>query len=380
VSCGATITGSVTLSTDVGPCPGNGLVVKADNVTVNLAGHRLFGTAGAGDNRVGIQLAAVNGVTVTGGGTVGTERTGDVDNFASGIAVDGGSHNTVTNVFVHDNIGPTDPYAGSANYGDGIVIGAVSDSSHNLISDSSVVHNGIFDGVAVFGVTSKGNRISNNHITDNNVISVSSHGIKGAIDDGVNLGSGVAGSNATTIDGNTISRSGQNGIDACSAGGTPPCLTTGNVITGNVITENGTQWSEVPGVESMGINISDLVAVGPIPFPATNDLISGNRVLGNLGVGIFVNNPYNTISDNVALGNSADRQNLQFGGVYDLYDNTYCSHNNWHGNSYDVGEAYPTCTTQAGHAVTANTPAVGQPGDAALALQSQPRFERRTRP
>ncbi|HET9050607.1 MAG TPA: IPT/TIG domain-containing protein, partial [Candidatus Dormibacteraeota bacterium] len=153
ISCGATVTQSITLTTDLGPCPGNGLVVVGSALTVNLAGHRLYGSADRSDNRVGIELAGVTNVTVT-GSTSSATQSGDVDGFASGVSIDGGSHNTITQLDIHDNAGPP---TFSSNRGDGIVIGSVTASSHNVVSNSVVAHNGVFDGVGVFSAGSKGN-------------------------------------------------------------------------------------------------------------------------------------------------------------------------------------------------------------------------------
>ncbi|MCA1696970.1 MAG: hypothetical protein LC749_20880, partial [Actinobacteria bacterium] len=45
VACGATITRSTTLTANVGPCHGDGIVVAASNITLDLHGHRVFGDA-----------------------------------------------------------------------------------------------------------------------------------------------------------------------------------------------------------------------------------------------------------------------------------------------------------------------------------------------
>jgi len=55
LNCGQVLTKSTTLTADVGPCPRHGLIVRADNVVVDLNGHRVFGTPGPGNARaVGI--------------------------------------------------------------------------------------------------------------------------------------------------------------------------------------------------------------------------------------------------------------------------------------------------------------------------------------
>lgn len=43
IGCGAVITQSTTLHQDVGPCPGLGLIVAADDITLDLNGYRVFG-------------------------------------------------------------------------------------------------------------------------------------------------------------------------------------------------------------------------------------------------------------------------------------------------------------------------------------------------
>jgi len=45
IGCGVTIQTSVTLTSDLGPCPGNGIVIgiNADNVVLNCAGHTISG-------------------------------------------------------------------------------------------------------------------------------------------------------------------------------------------------------------------------------------------------------------------------------------------------------------------------------------------------
>src|SRR5919199_4582097 len=95
LTCGSVITASTVLDADVGPCSGDGLVVGASGVTLNLNGHRVFGTAGPGDN-AGIRLQGRTGVTVTGG---------SVRDFGAGVAVFGGAHNTVARMLIEDNVG-----------------------------------------------------------------------------------------------------------------------------------------------------------------------------------------------------------------------------------------------------------------------------------
>jgi parallel beta-helix repeat protein len=65
VSCGQTLTRSTTLANDLRNCPGNGLVVGARNITVDLAGHTVDGTGAR--RSVGIENKRYANVTVENG-------------------------------------------------------------------------------------------------------------------------------------------------------------------------------------------------------------------------------------------------------------------------------------------------------------------------
>src|SRR5512132_245638 len=43
VTCGQQVTASITVDNDLTNCPGKGLVVGADNITIDLNGHRIDG-------------------------------------------------------------------------------------------------------------------------------------------------------------------------------------------------------------------------------------------------------------------------------------------------------------------------------------------------
>jgi len=66
VSCGQTLTKSTTLTNDLVNCPGTGLIIGADNITVNLNGHTIDGTNNKSgiDNEKHANVKIVNG-TIT---------------------------------------------------------------------------------------------------------------------------------------------------------------------------------------------------------------------------------------------------------------------------------------------------------------------------
>ena len=75
VGCGSLITTDTTLDSDVGPCAGDGLIVAADDVALDLGGHTVSG-AGTG---AGVRVARHTGVEVTGG---------TIEGFHTGLVLD----------------------------------------------------------------------------------------------------------------------------------------------------------------------------------------------------------------------------------------------------------------------------------------------------
>src|SRR4030095_22185 len=78
VECGAVVTQNIKLLADVGPCPGDGLIVVANGVSINLTGHKVFATQRL---NIGIRLENVSNVSVVGG---------TVDGFDTGVLIVGG--------------------------------------------------------------------------------------------------------------------------------------------------------------------------------------------------------------------------------------------------------------------------------------------------
>ncbi len=213
VACGQTITKDTTLTADVGPCDGDGIIIGADNIRLNLNGRRVLGNTdqGASGEFAGIRLAGRTGVTVT-GHPGKSRKTGTVSGFEAGVVIDGGSANTVENLTARDNIGRDDAF--NAELGDGIII---FDSPSNRILNNIVVHNGIFDGIGVLGQDSDNTTIQGNTVDDtvgprpeatSSVGGPAGQGIIVNGADGARRGQ-IAGTN---IEDNTIRRSGSGGI------------------------------------------------------------------------------------------------------------------------------------------------------------------------
>jgi parallel beta-helix repeat protein len=77
VGCGAVVTQNVTLHADLGPCPGDGLVVGANGVRINLNGFTIWGTKAAGS--VGIRVVGHDDVKIVGG------QFASINEFGTGV-------------------------------------------------------------------------------------------------------------------------------------------------------------------------------------------------------------------------------------------------------------------------------------------------------
>ncbi|MDP9412221.1 MAG: right-handed parallel beta-helix repeat-containing protein, partial [Actinomycetota bacterium] len=334
VSCGQTITKNTTLTADVGPCAADGIIIGADNITLNLNGRRVFGNSdqGASGEFAGIRLAGRTGVTVTGHpGKSG--KTGTVSGFEAGVVIDGGSANTVQNVAARDNIGRDDPF--NADLGDGIVI---FDSPSNRILNNVVAHNGIFDGIGVLGSASDNTTIQGNTVED----SVGPRPEPGSTVGGP-AGQGVIVNGAdgatrgvitgTKIEGNTIRRNASTGIGNINH---VDASIVRNTIEGNGFTNRA------------GNGIGIQAGIGfRIQFP-TRILVQGNEVHGNgeNGIRVRANASENRIIDNDAADN--DRA-FDFARSFDLHDeNRDCDSNVWSGNIWGAGLYNPACTAVGG--------------------------------
>ena len=164
LSCGDTITADTTLDIDLADCPNIGIVVGADDITLDLNGHTIDGDGAVfeacGEAEicdVGVLNDGHDGVTVT---------DGSVQEFADGVSVTEASGNRIVGV------------VSSRNLFFGIVLAA---SARSIVRDSAGHDNPApdGDGLALFGshaIRIVGNSFARNglgmHIEDstNNVI------------------------------------------------------------------------------------------------------------------------------------------------------------------------------------------------------------------
>jgi parallel beta-helix repeat protein len=84
--CGLIITSDMTLSHNIGPCSGNGLVIGASHIVFDCAGHSIIGT-GANATSVGINLTGITKAVI---------KNCQVTGFQLGFLLNSSSGNTLT--------------------------------------------------------------------------------------------------------------------------------------------------------------------------------------------------------------------------------------------------------------------------------------------
>ena len=317
VSCGQVITANTTLGNDVGPCPENGIIVGADNVKLDLNGHRVFGTPQSGDG-AGVLVSQRRGVQV---------RDGTVSDFDGGVVIEGGTENKVFRVTARDNIGraatATTP---ATQYGDGI---AILSSTNNLVLQNVAIHNGPYSGIGLFELVDSdhprqvtgptfGNVINKNTVLDNNICRAPTGPCD---DDGIRLEPGVE---RNTVTNNVVKRSGLDGIGVFRTANE-------NVVRHNTLEDNG--FHTVTHRKGDGIRVF-----------SDRNLVEANLSFRNAGDGIAVGfvNPRGRLFPAVENRIIANRTGGNL--LFDLHDyNPDCDANVWRANQFQT--ATPPCTT-----------------------------------
>ncbi len=320
LTCGQTITQSWTLTANVGPCTNNGIIIGASNITLNLNGFRIFGTAGISGDGAGVLLQNRTGVTV---------QNGEITDFDGGVVILGGSSNTVTQIRARNNLGRSNRTTGpNALYGDGILIQG---SSSNRIIGNHTDNNGPFSGIGVIRGDSDHpavppadapfNLIQGNTVTNNTDCRRGST----CDNDGIRIEPNVT---DTQIISNQVVGNGLDGISLFGG-------TTRNLVSQNNVSANG-YLGAVPGD---GIRVFG--SGNTIDFNTTHrNRAAGISVARRTGqFGSFpATNPNGR--NNVLRGNQA------FGNVvFDLWDsnrNPDCDNNTWRNNT--AGTVSPECT------------------------------------
>jgi parallel beta-helix repeat protein len=307
------------LENDLTGCANNGIVVGADNITLDLNGHTVAGTPNSGDQG-GVVLVGRTGVTV---------RNGTVRGFDVGVVIEGGSANTVDAVVAIENIS----FQGTVNRGgDGI---AILSSRDNRIRNSVAFNNGPFSGIGIYSDVDSAHPRSTSGVSSGNVVVNNTvHGnIQGRTPNNVvnndNIGIRLEpGNSGNLILDNRVSGNGLDGI-------TLFVRNTFTTVRGNIVTHNGFYRQTARRGNGIGLQIGG----------ANDNLVENNTVTGNADNGISVRNGSlrNTVRNNTAVGNAVLPPVSQtFGPTFDLLDNNpNCDANVWLDNRY--GTAFPPC-------------------------------------
>jgi parallel beta-helix repeat protein len=298
VACGATITQSTTLDSDVGPCTGTGIIIGANNITLDLGGRTIFARAPQTGEGAGILVQNRTNVTV---------RNGRVIMFDAGVVLAGGSGHTITNIVTQDNIGTAE-----TNFGDGI---ALFGSSNNIVRRNRAQHNGPYSGISLVGN-------SDNNLVDNNTVQGNDIQLSAGTMDDVGIRVEGRGADNNTVSNNKVEG---NGLDGIQVTGYPAGVqNTGNVLRGNTVRGNGFHTK----THRTG---NGIVTGGP------STVVERNLSERNAASGIRVNGRNNTIRNNTARNNAqrVTPGTIAAGGAFDLHDpNFNCDANAWTSNTF----------------------------------------------
>jgi parallel beta-helix repeat protein len=322
VHCGQVLEASTTLDSDLLACPGDGLIIGAHGVTIDLNGHSLVGT-GAG---AGIRNDGFDGVTV---------KNGAVEKFLYGVQLNPGSvGNVVDALALTTNKSAAVQLDGAAQNqvrnsrlefqaNDGIVIAG--GSTVNVILGNTIGHSAD-RGILVQG--SSGNVFESNRVTSSGDRGIALEGSSGnrlvanTVSENGDAGIGIVlGSNSNLVLGNTVSLNQDAAV-----------LVTGshdNRVELNTVTQNGDAGvvltdanasllleNTISGSGDSGIFLefsnSSVVRANDVRFNTGGIEVTssnGNRIeLNNasdtLGIGIELQDALgNTVVNNIANGN-----------------------------------------------------------------------------
>ncbi|OLT23481.1 hypothetical protein BJF78_32245 [Pseudonocardia sp. CNS-139] len=347
VSCGQVLTQSTRVTNDLLDCQGDGLVVGAAGITLDLDGHVIDGV-GLG---TGVLVNGFAAVTVT---------NGSVQEFDTGVGVTGASGALVSGVALQFHqvagVGLTDA--------DGAVVRGSTLAENSLgvlltggTQDARVTGNTLTGnpgpGIRLEGVT--GNRVDANDVTESSEEGVVLDAAPGTVVVGNTLSGNssggiavLAGSHDAVVADNTVTLSGSSGIEVVgsdrtdvvanvvtTSGGTGLALESANdglvrgndlrgnpsgldlnASTGNLVERNDTGSSGGTGMAFEGGSIGNRVLdnrssgnsgagiyVGDQAAAGAGNLIEGNTADSNSGNGIDVNAAIHTVRGNSASGN-----------------------------------------------------------------------------
>jgi parallel beta-helix repeat protein len=252
VSCGDVITHSIHVKNDLIDCPGDGLVIGAANIRVDLGGHVIDG----------VSNPAADGIGNTGGFDNVVIRHGKIQQFQQGVHLVNTSKNKLELLRVRQTFR-------------GIELGS---SDHARIVHNTVSAN--FDGIHLVG--SDSNRISHNRVFNNTASAIVL----------------ITGSDSNKVDHNTAHDNASWGI-------------TSDFSASNVYDHNRLVRNHIAGIEpfhatNLKITHNTLTGnrIGIELFTTTGSLIRANRIRTSVGDGIH---SFMASTGNLFAGNTSNR-------------------------------------------------------------------------
>ena len=324
VRCGDTITTDTKLDRDLVNCPNNGIVIGADNITLDLNGHTIDGDDALVDPCPGFcdegvdNTAGHNGVTIEGG---------SIQEFARGVIVLGASGTRLRHLSVANNTFI------------GITVG--DDSARSRIEGNSITDNGLV-GLALFASPRGGNRVERNRVSGSGEIGLlvedaaGNRITKNTFSDNVEVGMLILGDH-NQASRNRVLRNGDgmiivgndNAITWNHVTDAPGCPQDGEVGcgfgisfeggAGNLIAHNFVTGARNAGIRVAAFEPDTPPAVGTVvrgnlvrdgdvdgilvESTATDSLLEGNIAIGSRDDGIDVDSPSTTLTRNLGLHN-----------------------------------------------------------------------------
>jgi parallel beta-helix repeat protein len=291
VSCGKVVKKDLKLKKNLKNCPGDGLVVGASGITIDLNGHTVSGTKAGGSS--GIEFAfAYSNVLVKGGGG------GRIARFADGVATTNGSNKCrVRGVRIKNTTGSAVRVTGCDNakvHNNDIEDGGVYSVSVTLSENVGITGNEITvpapDPSSTAGVLIAADPSGANSVEDN-VIRGAHEGTWGILVHGSAPGGKLKGNvvrgftqfgigayngvNTTAVKKNVVAGNGTHGIHIQNTAGT------GTKVVKNTARDNGFDGIRLDKASQVGDNrANDNGSWGIVAVAGSTDL-GGNKASGN---------------------------------------------------------------------------------------------------
>src|SRR4051794_9422392 len=262
VSCGEAITKDTKLANDLIDCPGNGLVIGAANITLDLNGHTIDGDGDGFDSCATGATDCDAGVDNTGHARIAIKH-GTIREFVEGVAVEGARANRVEDLST----------SGLAH--EGVFVEQSTDVA--VKRGRSVA-----DGGGTFVVASSDVTVERSSVSGNEFAAI-----------------GLFASDHVLIRKNTISDSGRSGVSILDG-------SRENRVEGNSIADSDEAGLFLEGADHNTVtdNVSDGGQIGVALEDSDDNRIARNSLRGNSFSGMFVNGARNTARGN-RVGRSA---------------------------------------------------------------------------